>query len=456
VTSPAVERQVRSLRGGGRPLPPSERAFFEPRFGRDFGQVRVHTDGRAAEAARSVDALAFTLGRDVVFAPGRYRPGTGPGRRLLAHELTHVTQQDGRAAAGGLIQRTVHEGTDHGGRYAFDDRRCTFTYHQNWFFTFRTEQTESERDLYMEAARAQIGSVWSEKYPLIPDREGCPCHPDGATVHVVVHTHERDRRGSRGFTAIVTEEEERGFAHQPRRTVDLGTSHDVPVPTGVEGGQRRIAHEFGHTIGLTDEYHGWAGLFSTEGSRDRPSIMHSGDQVRPRHYQHFADLLTFELGGTCTYLPDGVRLPEYENPVNRFTGIPFSFLPPTVESMFGMQFDRRLSNEAIFGLMYPTAGVMTIFDPARGSFDTGPTVGLRLNQLAHPLFVDVRTGLLFDPEDPSSALDLRVPVSAMVGLRGSGYEVGAGYTGVADILGGGGWTHLVGVGLRVDLPEWLR
>ncbi|WP_436926287.1 eCIS core domain-containing protein [Halosimplex amylolyticum] len=82
-----------SLRDGGRPLPESARSFFEPRFGDDFGDVRVHTGPRADELARSVRATAFTVGSDVVFASGQYRPETDDGKRLLAHELTHVVQQ---------------------------------------------------------------------------------------------------------------------------------------------------------------------------------------------------------------------------------------------------------------------------------------------------------------------------------------------------------------------------
>jgi hypothetical protein len=68
---------------------------MEARFGHDFGRVRVHTDTRAAESARAVNALAYTVGRDVVFGAGRYTPETGEGERLVAHELAHVVQQAG-------------------------------------------------------------------------------------------------------------------------------------------------------------------------------------------------------------------------------------------------------------------------------------------------------------------------------------------------------------------------
>ena len=69
------------------------RRFMESRFGHDFSQVRVHVDSQAVESAGAVNALAYTVGRDIVFGPGRYAPQTSDGRRLLAHELTHVLQQ---------------------------------------------------------------------------------------------------------------------------------------------------------------------------------------------------------------------------------------------------------------------------------------------------------------------------------------------------------------------------
>lgn len=82
-----------ALRSPGQPLDPAIRTFMEPRFGHDFSRVRVHTDARAAESARAVQALAYTVGNDVVFEIGQYAPGSTEGKRLLAHELTHVVQQ---------------------------------------------------------------------------------------------------------------------------------------------------------------------------------------------------------------------------------------------------------------------------------------------------------------------------------------------------------------------------
>lgn len=85
--APAVEGL-----GAGRPLDAATRAFFEPRFGRDLGHVRVHTDRRDGALARAFAARAFATGESIVFAPGEYAPGTETGRRLMAHELAHLAQ----------------------------------------------------------------------------------------------------------------------------------------------------------------------------------------------------------------------------------------------------------------------------------------------------------------------------------------------------------------------------
>ena len=92
----SVNSSVReTLRSPGTSLDAATRANLEPRFGYDFSQVRIHTDAKAAGSARDVNALAYTVGRDVVFGAGQYSPGTSAGRTLLAHELAHVVQQGG-------------------------------------------------------------------------------------------------------------------------------------------------------------------------------------------------------------------------------------------------------------------------------------------------------------------------------------------------------------------------
>src|SRR6187402_889869 len=82
------------LNRSGRPLDTLTRRSMETRFGYDFSKVRIHTDSEAAQSARSVGAHAYTVQKNIVFGSGKYAPDTAVGRRLLAHELTHVVQQN--------------------------------------------------------------------------------------------------------------------------------------------------------------------------------------------------------------------------------------------------------------------------------------------------------------------------------------------------------------------------
>ena len=102
------------LSGGGQPLDPGVRQFMEDRFEYDFSQVRSHTDSAAKQSASDLNARAYTVGRDIYFGHEQYRPHTDDGRRLLAHELTHVIQQSGdrqtpnaHARISPMIQRAV-------------------------------------------------------------------------------------------------------------------------------------------------------------------------------------------------------------------------------------------------------------------------------------------------------------------------------------------------------------
>lgn len=137
--TPDIAANIDAMRGGGQPLPQSVRAFFEPRFEYNFSQVRMHTDTRAAETARAVNARAFTVGQDVVMGEGQYAPNMTEGRKLLAHELTHVVQQKSmnpqiqrHGEHGGLtpeqryVQTLEHAGTNQADWEADLDRNATF------------------------------------------------------------------------------------------------------------------------------------------------------------------------------------------------------------------------------------------------------------------------------------------------------------------------------------------
>jgi len=91
------------LRSSGQPLSEEARTVMEARFGHDFSRVRVHTDARAADSVQAVNAMAYTVGPHVVFGTGQYAPTTVAGKKLLAHELTHVVQQGDRSVPDQLV-----------------------------------------------------------------------------------------------------------------------------------------------------------------------------------------------------------------------------------------------------------------------------------------------------------------------------------------------------------------
>jgi hypothetical protein len=93
-----VARSIQSAKGGGQPLHDGVRSSMERGFGADFGGVRVHTGGQADALNRSLNARAFTTGKDIFFGKGQYNPGSTGGQELIAHELTHTVQQGAAGA----------------------------------------------------------------------------------------------------------------------------------------------------------------------------------------------------------------------------------------------------------------------------------------------------------------------------------------------------------------------
>ncbi len=104
MAAPSIVHDV--LQSPGQPLDAATRAYMEPRFGHDFSRIRVHADSQADASARAVNAVAYTVGQDVVFQAGALAPETADGRRLLAHELAHVVQQS-NGSAPGAVRRAV-------------------------------------------------------------------------------------------------------------------------------------------------------------------------------------------------------------------------------------------------------------------------------------------------------------------------------------------------------------
>ncbi len=104
--SNAVDSYVGSLNSSGQAMPEGSRKFFEPKFGRDFSDVKLHTGSTAAKSAQAINALAYTSGNNIVFNTGQYSPDSEKGKKLLAHELTHVVQQSSSTTTPG-VQRML-------------------------------------------------------------------------------------------------------------------------------------------------------------------------------------------------------------------------------------------------------------------------------------------------------------------------------------------------------------
>ena len=148
--------------GAGAPLDRGVRAALEPRFGFDFGAVRVHADGPAARSAAELNARAYTMGRHVVFGASEYRPDTPGGLRLLAHELTHVVQQ-AEGGPDGPAQRSVAESAG----TSYDIGETIEVLRQTLRVALR-----SLGDLEIPAARrTKIQAQFNKLLPLLPKLE---------------------------------------------------------------------------------------------------------------------------------------------------------------------------------------------------------------------------------------------------------------------------------------------
>ena len=143
---PPIVHEV--LRSAGQPLDPASRLFMEPRFGHDFSKLRVHSDAKAAESAQAIAAAAYTIGNDIVFGEGEFNPQHNEGRRLIAHELTHVVQQSKgtrkvqkQPKQKGRVVRVEHQGRSTRrppGPGAYTEEQL-----RNWYKFYPNAKTES-------------------------------------------------------------------------------------------------------------------------------------------------------------------------------------------------------------------------------------------------------------------------------------------------------------------------
>lgn len=157
--TPSVEADIQDLRqSSGQHLPSDIRTFMEPRFGYDFSQVRIHKGSQAAELAREVNAKAFTVGHNIVFADGQHTLNTSTGRKLLAHELVHVCQQN--ASLKPTLQRKIDKISTSG---------CTITINMN-IGIYGSRATPSLAQKWQQ----WINSQWSKEVRCSNSENRCP------------------------------------------------------------------------------------------------------------------------------------------------------------------------------------------------------------------------------------------------------------------------------------------
>ena len=362
---PAVVHDA--LRSPGQALDAHTRTSMEASFGHDFSDVRVHTDSRAAESARAVNASAYTVGQDIVFGEGGSLAGDIAHRRLLAHELTHVLQQTAAtgeagsapdrelereadqtsaevlagaeprvtpASATGALQRQektaktqepappVKKGLEKrpntgrgGSRFdaVLDREASLLTITMRLSFKFVESPladhpwTHDEQSKFKASFLRQNVERWSKRYVLVPSSP-CPTEPM-KKVRVAVIPVEDDNKPHRTFTVNNSQMLEKSGVSPFDNTGNLNISDVTPHrKTESETDQTTGEHEFGHALGL---HHiscpgNQPECYGPKGSQEEKDIMGKGSDVSLRDYEVFSEVLKEMTGCTWTAKEDSI------------------------------------------------------------------------------------------------------------------------------------------------------
>jgi hypothetical protein len=339
----STENYISSLNGKGRSLTPDERNFFEPRMGYDFSNIQLHTNSEANQSAKSINALAYTHSNHIVFGSNQYQPNSESGQRLMAHELTHVVQQKNqdnylqRATTTGDTSSTKAYDINSEGvqdvssrstgfaklQMAYDDasKNFTCTFPLTWIFPHGWDDTK--RSGYVTDFEAVIKKIWEGVFWL-QETKGAK-----RTANVVMAFDEKviaqgademaeARELSSALSARSTwtmdvrninvranvsgttvQLDENANKPQSRKGSALMNNASFVVHDGNENKtftQTTSAHEFGHMIGLGDEYLDDSGTPVSQLSAGRAHInnriMNVGENVTKDAYQPFADWIS--------------------------------------------------------------------------------------------------------------------------------------------------------------------
>jgi hypothetical protein len=435
-TTGGLSSQLAGLQGGGRPLSPALRSFFEPRFGQDFSRVRVHTGEQATRMAEAVKARAFTLGRNMVFHQQEFAPETPAGKRLLAHELTHVVQQQGAPAQGhrrfskitvtpgtspaGPLMRTIHYGSDCGPR-----------------------QDEVERNI---PGAQSAASRWA--------RAGASCLSDPESVANLLSIHFNITPTD--YLAVTTIEDhlleiadmldEDAFTYYCRPRTD----EDCLRPRGPYAG---YAYPGQPEIYFCDPYpyqsrfrqkplidtllHEAAHAHDAEFNHDtyERDDDYPGDQplTNADSYASFARDVTLGRGGRT------VSLPEVSLGAVMSTDPQFYIavgLAPEVGGATMDIFNMRIGVRVAY---MPEAG------PQPHRFFSAADVGLRVHGIRQRLYVDLATGAFFGANITDRELMSGIASRVSAGYRGEAVDLGLELTHLWDLVGD---ENMVIIGIR--------
>jgi hypothetical protein len=342
--SEVVSGKIKAYKGSGSPMADTTKSFMESRFGNDFSNVRIHTGDYAAKMSNELNARAFTVGSDIYFNSGKYAPEASEGKHLLAHELTHVEQQND---IGPKVQRALVTGAQStasayklddwnpkqvktGQSSAFPEAKLSYdegssdftvTFSLAWIFPHIWD--DAKRKGYVNNFEKAISDNWDDRFLLTEPKDkkrsthvhidfdenivfqGKNANDESAALNAILMTKQAwmmdtritNVRDNVNFRTVQLDENanknhsSKGSAIRAGSSFSVNDGNDNTTFT-----QNTSAHEFGHMIGLGDEYLNDSGTAANQIDPARAHInsriMNVGNTVTADVYAPFADWLS--------------------------------------------------------------------------------------------------------------------------------------------------------------------